>query len=522
MILVDAEVRKHRRVGRVERFKAAQPEHGPSPPDRDEAPQPLQHRGLAPPLGLDVHRLVPVHGVHERGEVELGEVGVAEAAIAVGAPLHRGADPVPIAEVDVVAHADLVAVVEDRAARQGEEHPVEELHLPPPIVHQRGETPPDAQVELHPGIPRVLLPHVVALFIGDHLEGQFVVVAQEDPPLRAHGGKSRGALQDLGDGVALLPSQPHEDPGHEREVKAHVAFGALLGPEIVDHVLGPLVGLGQEHAAAAVLAVDGRPQLGDEGVGLRQVLAVGAIAGVEVRNRVETEAVDAHVEPEAADVHHLLADLGIVVVEVRLMAEETMPVVGPGAVVPGPVRGLRVDEDDPGVGVPVLGVRPDVVVAVRRVRRRAGGLEPGMLVGGVIEDEVHDHVHPQVVSPGDQLADVVDRAVGGQDGVVVLDVVAAVAEWGVVERQQPEAVDAQPAQVVEALDQPRKVADAVGVAVRESADQHLVEDGALEPEWVSVAGVRWLGSSGWPGRGHRRHTGGLWLGRASCRVGGGC
>jgi len=37
-----------------------------------------------------------------------------------------------------------------------------------------------------------------------------------------------------------------------------------------------------------------------------------------------------------------------------------------------------------------------------------------MLVGGVIEDEVHDHVHPQVVSPGDQLADVVDRAVGGR------------------------------------------------------------------------------------------------------------
>ena len=63
----------------------------------------------------------------------------------------------------------------------------------------------------------------------------------------------------------------------------------------------------------------------------------------------------------------------------------------------------------------------------------------------------------------------------------VADVVAAVAQRRLVERQQPEAVDAEPLQVVELLDQAAEVAGAVAVGVGEAADEHLVEDGALVP-----------------------------------------
>ena len=68
-----------------------------------------------------------------------------------------------------------------------------------------------------------------------------------------------------------------------------------------------------------------------------------------------------------------------------------------------------------------------------------------------------------------------------QHAGVVADVVAAVAQRRGEERRQPEAVDAEPLQVVELVGQAAQVAGAVAVGVGEAADQHLVEDGALEP-----------------------------------------
>jgi hypothetical protein len=58
-------------------------------------------------------------------------------------------------------------------------------------------------------------------------------------------------------------------------------------------------------------------------------------------------------------------------------------------------------------------------------------------------------------------------------------VVAAVPQRRGEERRQPEAVHAEPLQVVELLDQPAQVAAAVTVAVLERPDEDLVEDGTL-------------------------------------------
>src|SRR5437868_11287012 len=82
----------------------------------------------------------------------------------------------------------------------------------------------------------------------------------------------------------------------------------------------------------------------------------------------------------------------------------------------------------------------------------------------------------------DELAEVVDRSVVGVNREEVRDVVAAVPKRGDVHRQQPDAVDAEPLQEVELVDQPAEVARPVVVAVEEPADVDLVEDGALEPD----------------------------------------
>lgn len=223
------------------------------------------------------------------------------------------------------------------------------------------------------------------------------MVAEEDAPLAAV-RLLRCLGEDLRDRVARLPPYRHEDARHDREVEGHVALVAALAEvaEVVDDVLRPLVGLGQQHRVR-VVRVDLLAHLLQEGVGTRQVLAVGALLLVQVGHGVQPEAVDAQVQPEPQRGDDLLLHAGVLVVQVRLVGEEPVPVVLLAHRVEGPVGGLGVDEDDPGVLVLLVVVRPDVVVAVRALRIRPGLLEPLVLVARVVHDEVDDHPHSALV-----------------------------------------------------------------------------------------------------------------------------
>ncbi len=86
----------------------------------------------------------------------------------------------------------------------------------------------------------------------------------------------------------------------------------------------------------------------------------------------------------------------------------------------------------------------------------------------------------------DQLLDVVDRAVVRVHSGEVGDVVPAVAQWRLVEREQPDAIDPEPLQVVELLGDATNVARPVSVGVEESPDVNLVEHSPLEPQWLGL------------------------------------
>ena len=175
-----------------------------------------------------------------------------------------------------------------------------------------------------------------------------------------------------------------------------------------------------------------------------------------------------------------------------------MPVVLLAHRVPGPVGRLGVDEDDARFLVELVGVGPDVEVAVRPVGVLAAGLEPRVLVAGVVHDEVDDHADVALVRLVEEVVEVLDGAGLGKDVGVVGDVVAAVAQGRGEERRHPQAVDAQPVQVVELLGQAAEVADAVAVGVLERPHQDLVEDGRLEP--VGLVEVRGGGLAGGAGQ----------------------
>ena len=230
-----------------------------------------------------------------------------------------------------------------------------------PVVVQQGREPPaDAEVEPHLGVGAVGEVHVVPLVRRHHFQRELIVVSEKERPLTVVGNRRR-LRHDIDDGDPILEPEPHENPRHQREVKRHVAFVAVA--EIGADIGRPLVGFGQNHPVG-VLGVHLAPDRLDQRVGLRQVLAIRPVALDEVGDRVESKAVHAHVQPEMHDLHDFLDDARIIVVQVRLVREESMPVVGLRDRVPRPVRFLGVGEDDPGVAVLLVGVAPHVELAL--------------------------------------------------------------------------------------------------------------------------------------------------------------
>jgi hypothetical protein len=86
----------------------------------------------------------------------------------------------------------------------------------------------------------------------------------------------------------------------------------------------------------------------------------------------------------------------------------------------------------------------------------------------VVHDQVGDDAHPALVRLVHELHEVAEVAELRQHLHEVADVVAAVAQRRLVDRQQPDAVDAEPLQVVELAVRPADVAGAVAVAVGEA------------------------------------------------------
>jgi hypothetical protein len=84
--------------------------------------------------------------------------------------LHRRPNAVAIAEEDVVAHSDFVAVRDHRRPRQREEQRVHQLDLPAIVAEQRREPPADAEVDARFVVICIDLIHEQALFLRDHFE----------------------------------------------------------------------------------------------------------------------------------------------------------------------------------------------------------------------------------------------------------------------------------------------------------------------------------------------------------------
>ena len=125
-----------------------------------------------------------------------------------------------------------------------------------------------------------------------------------------------------------------------------------------------------------------------------------------------------------------------------------------------------------------------------------------MLVGGVVDDEVEDEPHVALLDAVEECVEVGHGAELGHDFLVVADVVAVVGVWGVVVGREPDDVDAELLEVVEAAGDAGDVADAVSVGVLEAAGVDLVDDSFLPPA-LGVAVGGGLGGLGVDGGGRK-------------------
>lgn len=167
-----------------------------------------------------------------------------------------------------------------------------------------------------------------------------------------------------------------------------------------------------------------------------------------------------------------------------------IPLAGLGVLLPD--RVLLVGKDDLVGGVRRLRVAPHVPVAVRVVGALAGLLEPGVLIGGVVDDQVADDAHAAVVRRAQHLDHVAQSAQARVDVVVVGDVVAVVRIGRGIERHQPQAGHTELGQIVDAVRQALQVTDPVAVAVLKRLHIQAVYDGVLPPQVTRVGDAHGL------------------------------
>ena len=76
-------------------------------------------------LRFDVDSLIMVLVINDYREDQALRVAGGEAGVAVTAPLHRRAHSVAVTQIDIIAHSNLVAVVEHRGSWQREQQSVD-------------------------------------------------------------------------------------------------------------------------------------------------------------------------------------------------------------------------------------------------------------------------------------------------------------------------------------------------------------------------------------------------------------
>src|SRR5687767_2579622 len=106
---------------------------------------------------------------------------------------------------------------------------------------------------------------------------------------------------------------------------------------------------------------------------LGQVLPVGSFPFEKIRNSIQAKSVNTHTAPVVQYLKHFLLYQGAVIIKIRLVIKETVPVVLLGYCIPRPVRRFKILKNDPDVFVLTWIICPDIIIAFERTLRGLPG-----------------------------------------------------------------------------------------------------------------------------------------------------
>ena len=202
------------------------------------------------------------------------------------------------------------------------------------------------------------------------------------------------------------------------------------------------------------------------------------------RDRVQAQAVDAAIHPEADHVVHRLLDLGVVPVEVGLLGHEAVQVVLLRGLVERPRGAAGLEHRLPVVGL----VAPDVPVALGVLRDwSADSRNHGCWSELWFGTQSRISFIPRACVSATSSSRSCERAEDRVDVAVVGDVVAEVGHRRGEDRAEPDPLDLEAGQVVELARDALQVTDAIAVGVRERARIDLVDGAPLPPGRLSHA-----------------------------------
>src|SRR5215467_10877663 len=99
----------------------------------------------------------------------------------------------------------------------------------------------------------------------------------------------------------------------------------------------------------------------------------------------------------------------------------------------------------------------------------------------MVGDQLDDYANATIVGVGQKSLEVLQGPIAGMNRPVVGNVVTVISQGRREEGHQPDCVDAKILNVVHALGEALEVANAVSVAVYETANMDLINDGVLVP-----------------------------------------
>ena len=100
----------------------------------------------------------------------------------------------------------------------------------------------------------------------------------------------------------------------------------------------------------------------------------------------------------------------------------------------------------------------------------------------MVRHEVEDDLEPPGVGLGDQLVQIGEAAEERVDAAIIGDVVAVIGHGRRIDRRDPDGVDAEPSEVIEAARDAGEIADTVAVGVLERARIDLIDGPPLPPD----------------------------------------